>query len=124
MKKILLLLSLFAFSAIAKPTGTYKIVVEGFDWGAGVNKVILALNDTTSKANAADYTVYASRKLSTGPIADQDTKREIVTAYVSDENGAHCGIVCAISIAIHFCGEYHFNFTGIGAFVSGPKKDF
>ena len=88
MKKILLLLSLFAFSAIAKPTGTYKIVVEGFDWGAGVNKVILALNDTTSKVNAADFTVYASRKLSTGPIADQDTKREIVTAYVSDENGA------------------------------------
>ena len=88
MKKILLLLSLFAFSTIAKPTGTYKIVVEGFDWGAGVNKVILALNDTTSKVNAAEYTVYASRKLSTGSIADPDTKREIVTAYVSDENGA------------------------------------
>ena len=83
-----LLFALMAFSSFAKPTGTYKIVVEGFDWGAGVNKVILALNDTTSKVNAAEYTVYASRKLSTGPIADLDTKREIVTAYVSDENGA------------------------------------
>ncbi len=83
-----LLFALLAFCSYAKPTGTYKIVVEGFDWGAGVNKVILALNDTTSKVNAADYTVFASRKSSTGPIADPDTKREIVTAYVSDENGS------------------------------------
>ncbi len=83
-----LLLALLAFCSYAKPTGTYKIVVEGFDWGAGVNKVILALNDTTSRVNAADYTVFASRKSSTGPIADPDNKRDIVTAYVSDENGA------------------------------------
>jgi predicted peptidase len=87
MKKILLFLTLLAFSVAAKPTGTYKIVVEGFDWGAGVNKVILALNDTTSKVNAADYTVYASRKSNTGLIADENNKREIVTAYVSDEKG-------------------------------------
>ena len=116
-----LLFALMAFSSFAKPTGTYKIVVEGFDWGAGVNKVILALNDTTSKVNAADFTVYASRKLSTGPIADQDTKREIVTAYVSDENGAHSGIIFAISIPIHFSGEDHFNFSCICAFISGPE---
>jgi predicted peptidase len=83
-----LLLALLAFCSYAKPTGTYKIVVEGFDWGAGVNKVILALNDTTSKVNAADYTVFASRKSSTGPIADPDNKRDIVTAYVSDEIGS------------------------------------
>ena len=82
-----LLFALLAFSSYAKPTGTYKIVVEGFDWGAGVNKVILALNDTTSKVNVADFTVFASRKSSTGPIADPDNKRDIVTAYVSDENG-------------------------------------
>ena len=90
MKKIsllTLLFALFAFCSYAKPTGTYKIVVEGFDWGAGVNKVILALNDTTSRVNAADYTVFASRKSSTGPIADPDNKRDIVSAYVSDENG-------------------------------------
>jgi predicted peptidase len=84
---ILLLLSLFTYSALAKPSGTYKIVVEGFDWGAGVNKVILSLDDTTSKVNAAEYTVYASRKLSTGLIPDQENKRDIVTAYVSDEKG-------------------------------------
>jgi predicted peptidase len=92
MKKYSLLTLLFAlltFCSYAKPTGTYKIVVEGFDWGAGVNKVILALNDTTSRVNAADYTVFASRKSSTGPIADPDNKRDIVTAYVSDENGSH-----------------------------------
>jgi predicted peptidase len=82
-----LLFALLAFCSYAKPTGTYKIVVEGFDWGAGVNKVILALNDTTSRVNAADYTVFASRKSSTGPIADPDNKRDIVSAYVSDENG-------------------------------------
>ncbi|MEN9386159.1 MAG: hypothetical protein RLZZ185_900, partial [Bacteroidota bacterium] len=89
MKKITLclLFSLIGLFAYAKPTGTYKMVVEGFDWGAGVNKVILQLSDTTSKVNPSEFQVFASRKSSLGAINDDQNKREIVTAYISDEQG-------------------------------------
>ena len=89
MKKIIiaLFLGLMSLSGFSKPTGTYKIVVEGFDWGAGVNKVILNLSDTTSKVNPAEYQVFASRKSAIGPINDEQNKRDVITAYVSDEQG-------------------------------------
>ncbi|MHA8088099.1 alpha/beta hydrolase-fold protein [Aquirufa sp. Wall-65K1] len=93
MKKTLYLIALLVTTLTcnltAKPTGSYKLVVEGFDWGAGVNKVILSLSDTTSQVRAADYTVFASRKSAAGPIADEQSsgKREVIGAYVSDEKG-------------------------------------
>ncbi len=77
----------FCLSVLGKPTGTYSYVVEGFDWGAGVNKVILHLADTTSKVMASEYQVFASRQSAAGPITDLQNTRDIVTAYVSDEQG-------------------------------------
>ncbi|MDF5691320.1 alpha/beta hydrolase-fold protein [Aquirufa aurantiipilula] len=84
-----LLLAMISFTSKAKPTGSYKLVVEGFDWGAGVNKVILTLSDTTSIVSASDFSVFASRKSNAGPIPDDQStgKREIVGAYVSDATG-------------------------------------
>jgi predicted esterase len=75
--------------ANAKPNNPYKLVVEGFDWGAAVNKVILTLDDTTSKVNPTDYIVLAVRKSNIAEIpTDQSSgKREVVTAYISDQNG-------------------------------------
>jgi predicted esterase len=89
MKKsfLLSLVLMLCLNALGKPTGTYKYIVEGFDWGAGVNKVILQLADTTSKVNAAEYQVFASRKSTAGPINDTQNTRDIVGAYVSDEQG-------------------------------------
>ncbi|MFL0163365.1 prolyl oligopeptidase family serine peptidase [Aquirufa salirivi] len=93
MKKIryifALLLATISMTTSAKPTGSYKLVVEGFDWGAGVNKVILSLSDTTSTVNAGEFSVFASRKSTAGPIAEEQShgKREIVGAYVSDSTG-------------------------------------
>lgn len=84
-----LLLAMISFTSNAKPTGSYKLVVEGFDWGAGVNKVILTLSDTTSIVSASEFSVFASRKSNAGPIPDDQStgKREIVGAYVSDATG-------------------------------------
>jgi predicted peptidase len=89
MKKLIIafFLGLISLNGFSKPTGTYKIVVEGFDWGAAVNKVILNLSDTTSKVNPAEYQVFASRKSAIGPINDEQNKRDVITAYVSDEQG-------------------------------------
>ena len=72
-----------------KPTGTYKLVIEGFDWGPAVNKVILTLDDTTSLVSPGEFVVFASRKSFVGEIAkDQSSgQRSVVFAYVSDEDG-------------------------------------
>lgn len=68
---------------------TYKMIVEGFDWGPAVNKIILSLPDTTSKVNAADFSVFVQRKLDgTNIPAEQSSgKREVISAYISNETG-------------------------------------
>ena len=82
------LLSVANASPESQP-GTYKMVVEGFDWGPAVNKIILSLPDTTSKVLAADYTVFVQRKLSGYDIpAEQSSgKRDVISAYISNESG-------------------------------------
>jgi hypothetical protein len=81
--------TLTAANKSAAPTGTYSLVVEGFDWGAAVNRVILTLNDTTSSVNAGDYIVFASRKSAAGEIPKDQAagERVVIFAYVSNENG-------------------------------------
>ncbi|MDN3202949.1 prolyl oligopeptidase family serine peptidase [Algoriphagus sediminis] len=73
----------------AQAQNSYTIVVEGFDWGPAVNKVILSLDQTTTEANAGDFTVNATRKLETAdqPIQPAQGEREVLSAYVSDEKG-------------------------------------
>ena len=74
----------------AKPSGDYKLVIEGFDWGPAVSKVILSMGETVSSVKASDYVVFASRKSDRGEIAAESASgsRTVVYAYVSDENGA------------------------------------
>ena len=85
---ILFSISVYAQKGYPKSTGEYKQVVEGFDWGPAVNKVILALDDTTSHVNSNDFSVYVTRKSSDGGIpADQSSgQRSILYSYISDEN--------------------------------------
>ncbi|TFV96020.1 glucan-binding protein [Algoriphagus kandeliae] len=87
--KIFTLIWLFASLNGAQAQHSYKLVVEGFDWGPAVNKVILSLDQTTTEVNAADFTVNATRKLESvdQPIQPAQGPREVLSAYVSDENG-------------------------------------
>lgn len=75
-------------NALAAP-GEYKWVVEGFDWGPAVNKVILSLDQSVKEANAAPYQVFATRSLEGAEIPAESASgnRSVVYAYVSDENG-------------------------------------
>ena len=95
-KKFLLLLAIaicsFHLLNAAAPDledGEYGIVVEGFDWGPGVNKVILSLDETVSAVNMNDYTVAAERKSDCGSIRAEDASgsRTVTYAYVSDAGG-------------------------------------
>jgi len=87
-------LTIYAKNNTDKPTGSYKQVVEGFDWGAAVNKVILSLDDTTSTTNANDFVVFATRKTSAGDIPKEQSsgQRNVVFAYVSDEQGTKASV--------------------------------
>src|SRR5215471_5400575 len=75
--------------AAATRGGRYTIVVEGYDWGAGVSKVILATNKNVSSASAGDYTVSVKRRTDCGELPPQQAAGErIVThAYASDAAG-------------------------------------
>lgn len=70
--------------------GEYKLVIEGFDWGPAVNKVILNMGETVTSANVSEYVVTATRKSDKGEIAAANSSgnRSLVYAYVSDANGA------------------------------------
>lgn len=89
----------------AAAPGDYRWVVEGFDWGPAVNKVILTLSESVKEANAAQYQVFASRSLEGVEIAPESASgnRTVVYAYVSDEKGnrvaegKHVTLVLAVS---------------------------
>ncbi len=70
--------------------GRYTLVVEGYDWGAGVSKAILSMDKAVSSASARDYTVAVGRTTDCGPLAPEQASGErlVVDAYVSDERGA------------------------------------
>jgi predicted esterase len=70
-------------------SGDYLWVVEGFDWGPAVNKVILSLGEKVKEAQANQYQVFATRSLEGAEIAAESASgtRSVVYAYVSDEKG-------------------------------------
>lgn len=73
----------------ANQSGDYRWVVEGFDWGPAVNKVILSLGENTKEANANHYQVLAHRSLKGVEIPSESASgmRTVTYAYVSDEQG-------------------------------------
>ena len=92
----------YAKATTSKPTGSYRQVVEGFDWGPAVNKVILTLEDTTSSVSAGEYVVLASRKSAVGEIAKEQSsgQRSVVFAYVSDEHGGRIKVGKYITLVL------------------------
>lgn len=78
-----------AISYSLKTGGEYTMVVDGFDWGPGVSKVILKMDEAVSNADPGNFKVFASRHSDcvelTGDAAAGE--RTVLTAYVSDESG-------------------------------------
>jgi len=70
-------------------SGEYTLIIEGFDWGPAVSKVILPLQREVAKVDKTAYRVTAKRstdlaKLS-GPSANGG--RNVIHAYISDDRG-------------------------------------
>ena len=73
----------------AAPDGAYTIVIEGYDWGPAVSRVVLSLDETVTSASHQDYSVAVQRQTECAELpADQASgERRPVYAYVSDAQG-------------------------------------
>ena len=82
------LISSLAF-AQSGSAGEYSLVVEGFDWGPAVNKVVLHMGETLTEVPAGNFTVLAARStdLAEIPEAAASGERNVLSAYVSDDQG-------------------------------------
>ena len=97
-------LLLMACGLAAQPTGAYTLVVEGFDWGPAVNKIVLDLAEPAEALPEGSFTVYATRStdLAEIPAAFASGARTVVTSYLSDgrgnrvDKGAHLTLVLAV----------------------------
>jgi len=67
----------------------YAVIIEGFDWGPAVNKVILPVGESVSSPNYQDYEVTVTRQTECAdlPAEQASGKRRVVYAYASDEEG-------------------------------------
>lgn len=65
-------------------TGTYNIVVEGFDWGPGVTKAIITLDSEVSDVTKDMFNVQEVKNWFGGV---QSFDRTVINAYSSDEEG-------------------------------------
>ena len=106
----LLIAALFTVSngGFAAPTptdGEYGVVIEGYDWGPAVSKVILSLAEPVSSVDWNDYKVMVQRssECSTIPAHQVLGSRSVVAGYVSDtegvslEEGNHITLVLAVA---------------------------
>lgn len=78
----------FADSSAIVPN-EYVLIVEGYDWGPGVNKVVLSMEKMISEINANDFSVSVERSakgVEMNPIEAKGA-RKVVHAYVSDDQG-------------------------------------
>jgi poly(3-hydroxybutyrate) depolymerase len=72
-----------------KTGGEYTMVVDGYDWGPGVSKVILSMEETVYSVDPGNYAVYASRHSDCVELTGEAAagERTVITAYISDERG-------------------------------------
>ncbi len=78
--------------AQAQETGfddSYTLIVEGYDWGPGVNKVVLPMGESISEVNASDFLVEARRSADGVQMSPQEAQgtRKVLHAYVSNQAG-------------------------------------
>lgn len=69
--------------------GEYILVIEGYDWGPAVNKVILQLDTISSTVDCRDFSVFIEKNSDCAdiPIAAKLGNRTVLYAYISDVAG-------------------------------------
>lgn len=95
--KNLCLIALFSFLTLTNGRtqtemvsgGEYTLVIEGFDWGAAVSKIILSLDEVISTVDKENYLVQVRWTSDCAKLYGKQAEGTIpvLNAYVSDEKG-------------------------------------
>lgn len=89
----LLLIICFSFlsttGSYSQQAGSYTTIVEGYDWGPAVNKVVLSVEEPVTSAIAENYAVSVQRSVEGANMQPGEASgdRRVIYAYVSDEKG-------------------------------------
>lgn len=72
--------------------GTYSIHVKGYDWGCGVDKVVMKLSNDISDIDKEDFNVIEHKQVTDWsakdtPVIEKNIKRKITNAYSSNAKG-------------------------------------
>lgn len=79
--------------AVQEDPDSYILLIEGYDWGPGVHKVVLPVEQTVSKVDFRDFSVEVERKVDGVEIDPAEGRgfRNVVHGYVSDNKGNMVG---------------------------------
>jgi len=69
--------------------GEYNLIIEGYDWGPAVSKIIFSMKEPTTEVKAENFTVTAKRSYEGVEMSPEEASgaRKVVYAYTSDEKG-------------------------------------
>ena len=65
---------------------TEKMVIEGFDWGPGVTKIVISLDNEITEINKNDLLLKETKQGVFGDV-EEPKEKEIAAAYISDIEG-------------------------------------
>ena len=73
-------------------TGTYDMTITGYDWGCGIESIIMNLDHPLDSVTADAFTVVENKQATNFtaegfPVEDVELERKITDAYLVDENG-------------------------------------
>lgn len=93
------------FALQSESDGEYSVVIEGFDWGPAVNKVILSMEEQVTSVNWEDYEVMVKRSSDCPliPAVQRLGSRRVIAGYVSDfegkrmDEGSYTTLVLAVA---------------------------
>ncbi|MCL2425808.1 MAG: glycoside hydrolase family 3 C-terminal domain-containing protein [Oscillospiraceae bacterium] len=105
----------------------YRMVVEGFDWGPGVTRLIISLDESVTLEDV-DYTDFEVNVLKQGFGANPTTGSRVITnAFVSDADGnpvTGSGSFITLEMAVHpswaIANPFHFQFSPMGNMWANP----
>ena len=84
--KFILIILLSISSSYAQITGNFSQVIEGFNWGPGVTKMIIHLSSEVNyDENGIDPSTFSVKTTKEG--SDTPVSRTITEAFISDEKG-------------------------------------
>jgi len=104
----------------ASASSNYTLVVEGYDWGPAVSKVIVALDAPTTTADFNHFSVSVERSSDCATIPDalKSGSRNVVFAYVSDAQGhrkpegSYITLVLSVAPNAPICSPFQYSQSG------------